>query len=219
MSDSAAVKPPPSPLDRGTMVDGRFKLLQRVPQPAHISRADTGGARVFDAEDTTQERNPQVLVYMFPPEAAELYEARSEFLDRCVQCDHRGLSHLVAHGLHQTVPYLVIEPVQGQSLAEAIARKQKSGSAYLPRTTLSLLKPVCQALTTVHEDLCHGFISPDHIYVEPNGRTRLAGLGVAASIFASVDPSVVVEQIHADGEASSAWFPCGEARWICASRS
>ncbi len=75
--------------------------------------------------------------------------------------------------------------------------------------------PTVRALVelALSEDIGSGDITSDltlprdaraKAVMSPREPGMAAGLGVAASIFASVDPSVVVEQIHADGEAFSA---------------
>ncbi len=170
---------PRAPITPGTVIGERYCLVERYLGPKPEDLAESGGGRAFVAEIAPQ-RTERVVVHLYTPEVAPLYQEWREFFDRCMRCRHKTLAALLAHGVHDGLPYLVTELMHGHPLTEAIERKHREHSAFLPRTALSLLKPVARALQTVHEHSCHGVISPDNIWVQRGGSTRLAGLGQAA---------------------------------------
>ena len=86
---------------------------------------------------------------------------------------------LIARAVHYSGsrkdrPFVALNYLEGQTLQAAIERKRASSAAYLPRTTLSLLTPICRALSAVHHHLPHATLTPANIYLDRNGRTRLA---------------------------------------------
>ena len=72
--------------------------------------------------------------------------------------------------------YIVMEYIEGTSVKEQVREK----GAYSVEETLELMKPVLQALHTVHEKgLIHRDLSPDNIIVNSQGKLKLIDFGAA----------------------------------------
>ena len=150
-----------------TQLEERFKIIEEV--------NDGRAGQLFLAQGT--ERDRRCLLRLLPAGSLPTYERSAHRLDLFLQCKHRNLSALLEHGVAGRQPFLAYEVVGGQRLSEAIRKKQDSSTAFLPRTTLSLLTPVCQALTAAHAHGPHGALDPRCILIGKTGRTTLMDLG------------------------------------------
>ena len=164
---SALDNAPPLPPD--TEIGERFRILKAG------SRFALGHSYVATPLDGDPEQ--KVLLRLLPAYTASPYHELTEQLDQAQLCEHRSLSKLLSHGLIDDQPFMTYELVGGQPLEQAIMRKRSSGAAFLPRTALSLITPVCQALAAVHECVPHGFLDPGCILVGHTGQTHLTELG------------------------------------------
>jgi len=74
--------------------------------------------------------------------------------------------------------YTVLEWVDGQPLS--ISGIQRCD----PDVAADFLHPVARALSQLHQKgLCHGDLSMDSVYITPQGRTVIVGMGVGAAVF------------------------------------
>ena len=76
--------------------------------------------------------------------------------------------------------YIIMEYVKGTDLATYISRK---GGRLSPEETFRILRPVMEALDTVHQaDLVHRDISPDNIMLHPRGGAKLLDFGAVRNV-------------------------------------
>ncbi|MGZ4437535.1 MAG: protein kinase domain-containing protein [Nocardioidaceae bacterium] len=134
-----------------------------------------GMADVYHATDELLEREVAVKV-LRARTATERDRARFETEARTVaQFDHPHLVTLLDAGIDDETPYLVMDLVEGPSLAAACA------DGPLPRARVAAIgAALCHALTYVHgHDVVHRDLKPGNVLLGDDGRVRLADFGIA----------------------------------------
>ncbi|MFZ0158842.1 MAG: serine/threonine-protein kinase [Kineosporiaceae bacterium] len=97
--------------------------------------------------------------------------------------EHPRLSAIHEVGQAQGCPYLVMDLVEGLSLAEVLA-----GGALAPERVVSVALDVVEPLAAVHrKGLVHRDLKPDNIMIQPDGQALPIDFGLAA--WASGDQS------------------------------
>jgi serine/threonine protein kinase len=98
-----------------------------------------------------------------------------------------GLSHpnivgVFDVGEHEGVPYIVMECIEGETLAEVIAREAPLD----PDRAVDYLLQVCAALEHAHASgLVHRDIKPQNLLVRPDGTLKVADFGIARPLGAT----------------------------------
>lgn len=104
---------------------------------------------------------------------------------------HANIVGVVDVGEDEDGPYLVMEYVQGVSLAELIARAKDRGELIPVQVCAHIVKEVAQGLHASHElvgtqgqklELVHRDVSPQNILVGYDGTARLTDFGIAKAI-------------------------------------
>ncbi|MEW6281309.1 MAG: serine/threonine-protein kinase [Candidatus Eremiobacterota bacterium] len=99
-------------------------------------------------------------------------------LQIATRLDHPSIVRVLAGGLRQDRPYLVMEMVQGASLRELIPA---GGMADLGQVT-ACLEHVMDALHYAHErGVVHRDLKPENVAILPDGRVCLLDFGLARS--------------------------------------
>jgi eukaryotic-like serine/threonine-protein kinase len=152
----------------GTLLAGRYRVLQRL--------GSGGMASVFLAEDERLGR--KVAVKRLHSESAD-DTARRFAREAKVGA---SLNHPNIVAVYDTVTdddgvLLVMEYVEGGTLRDEIARGRLE-----PEAALKLLRGVASALDHVHEHgVVHRDVKPANILIGPDGRAKLADLGIASA--------------------------------------
>ncbi|MBS1706748.1 MAG: serine/threonine protein kinase [Armatimonadetes bacterium] len=95
---------------------------------------------------------------------------------------HPNVMQIYDMGLELGVPYLVMELVEGASLASTISQK---GTFTVPEAS-QILVPLLEGLAAAHErGIVHRDLKPANIQVLPNGSAKLLDFGVASMVGAS----------------------------------
>ena len=93
--------------------------------------------------------------------------------------NHRNLVKVLDYNEHDGIPYLVMELVDGPSLAEHIEKQ----TCLSEHEALSVLLPVADALTYLHKKkIIHRDIKPSNILMTSDGKVKLADLGLVKDL-------------------------------------
>ena len=140
---------------------------------------------VFKGFDRTLHR--EVAIKVLNPDHAAVHRDRKRFQQEAravssLQHDHIVRIYDVCTASQLPLPYLVMELVNGQTLAEHLAGKSGVGQGmFQPREAAGLVKQVALALSAAHDvGLVHRDIKSSNIVVENGtGRAKLTDFGLA----------------------------------------
>ena len=184
----------------GDVIDDRYVVLE------FLGRGGMG--EVYRATDTAIDRGVAVKVlHSVEPGAVRRFGAEAEAMARL---DHPGLVKLRGMGTHEGVPYLVLDLVEGPSLAGELA----AGPIGFERA-LTVGEQVADALAHAHRlGVVHRDVKPSNILFDEFGRARLADFGIArlagaASVTATGQligsaPYIAPEQVSGDAAGPAA---------------
>ncbi len=150
------------------------------------SRLGSGGmGDVFRAHDTKLGRD--VAIKMLPPVFSHDRERLSRFEREARVLATLNHPHIGAiYGLEHAngAPALVLELVEGDSLAERIARRATAKSTGLPiQEALSFARQIADALETAHEKgIVHRDLKPANIKITPDGSVKVLDFGLAKAV-------------------------------------
>ena len=152
----------------GRILDGRYQLG---------SLLGAGGmARVYVATDRVLER--QVAVKVLSPSDAQdpLFVERFRREARAAaRLSHPNIVAVFDSGSDADQPYLVMEYVPGQSLAQLLHRQGR----LVPRRAVELAIQVCAALAAAHaQGLVHRDIKPANVLISPDAQVKVTDFGI-----------------------------------------
>jgi eukaryotic-like serine/threonine-protein kinase len=152
----------------GRILDGRYQLG---------SLLGVGGmARVYSASDRVLGR--QVAVKVLSPSDAQdpLFVERFRREARAAaRLSHPNIVAVFDSGVDADQPYLVMEYVPGQSLAQLLHRQGRLA----PRRAVELAIQVGAALAAAHaQGLVHRDIKPANVLVGPDGQVKVTDFGI-----------------------------------------
>lgn len=157
-------------------IDSAAPVYRRYDLTALIARG--GAADVYQATDTTLDRQVAVKVLR---EGAASEADRQRFIAEgriLAQLNHPGLVTLLDVGAEGDRPFLVMELVEGVSLAEQL----KDGPLELERVSV-LGEQMATALAYAHgAGVVHRDVKPGNILLGGDGRFRLSDFGIARLI-------------------------------------
>ncbi len=106
-----------------------------------------------------------VAVKLMDPAIAATPEGAERFRREAQAAASLRSAHVVQvldYGLHETTPYLVMELMQGESLAACLEREKR----LTPERTVSIITQVSRALGRAHAaDIVHRDLKPDNIFL------------------------------------------------------
>jgi predicted Ser/Thr protein kinase len=106
------------------------------------------------------------------PEFVERFTREARAL---ASLSHPNIVGIYDSGIHDHVPYLVMEYVDGTPLRKLLASKKLS-----PQQVLEVIPQICDALHYAHANgVVHRDIKPENILVDRQGRVRIADFGLA----------------------------------------
>ncbi len=169
-------------LGTGALLADRYRLGRRI--------AVGGMGEVWEAGDMRLDR--RVAVKVLKPELS----GDAEFVHRfrteartTASLNHPGVAAVhdygetaVSDGSRREVAYLVMELVEGESLAAVLARQRRLS----PEHTLDVLQQAGSALQAAHErGLVHRDVKPGNILLTPAGWVKLTDFGIAKAVDAA----------------------------------
>ena len=135
-----------------------------------------GMGEVYRAHDT--KLNRQVAIKILPAEYARDPERVARFqreAQAVAALNHPGVAAIYELALANDVRFLVLELVEGETLAERLRRGP------LPvEDALVITKEICEALEAAHEKgICHRDLKPANIKLTEEGRVKVLDFGLA----------------------------------------
>jgi len=106
------------------------------------------------------------------PEFVERFTREAKAL---AQLSHPNIVGIHDSGIHDRVPYLVMEYIDGTPLRKAMA-----GGKLTPGRALEVIPQICDALQYAHANgIVHRDIKPENILIDRQGRVKIADFGLA----------------------------------------
>jgi Tol biopolymer transport system component len=152
--------------------------------------AEGGMGVVYRARDTHLERD--VAVKVLPPSFAESAQRLARFQQEARTAGglrHPNLLAVFDMGVHEGLPFIVSELLDGETLRDALRR---AGGRLPLRKAMELALQVAQGLAAAHAGgVVHRDLKPENLFVTRDGRVVILDFGLAknASVTASHDGS------------------------------
>ncbi len=157
------------------------ELLPSFGKYAGVQRLGEGGfGEVYRALDTTLNRPVALKVphreLLRDPGFAAQFRAEAQ---TSAQLDHPNIVRIYSVGDFEGTPFIEMELVDGQTLAELIRAKGR----LTPEAALAIIEPVCAALEEAHrKGIIHRDIKPGNILIRASdGRVLVSDFGLAKS--------------------------------------
>jgi len=157
-----------SPLAAGTML-GRYRIVRFI---------QSGGmGEVYEADDTGLAR--KVAIKLLPSLASATGEARAQFereAKAAASLSHTNVITVHDVGEYQQRPFFAMEYVEGEPLADRIARGP------LPsEEVVDITLQMCRGLAAAHKSgLAHRDLKPSNLLIDNDGRVKILDFGLAS---------------------------------------
>jgi serine/threonine protein kinase len=147
------------------LLDGRYRLGDRL-----------GGGAVAEVFRAVDERLARpVAVKLFRGDAAEELQRHEAEMRTLARLDHPSLVTVYDAGEEDGQPYLVMQLVEGDTLADELGRGPLG-----PERTARYGAALADALAYVHEQgFVHRDVKPANVLIAADGRVHLADFGIA----------------------------------------
>jgi serine/threonine protein kinase len=158
--------------ETAAVVASRYRLEHRV------DRGDlpVGEGEVWAATDLVLGR--RVAVKLLRADQAEDPALRARFQAEAraaARLTHPGAAGVFDYGSHGTTLYLVMELVDGEPLGSALSRR----GALDPAQAMKVVAQAASVLATARSlGLVHCDVSPESLYLQPDGRVKFAHFGI-----------------------------------------
>jgi serine/threonine-protein kinase len=153
----------------GETLDERWHIESRLGQGAMGS--------VFRGRDLRANRSVAVKIlspeHCRKPKVVARFEREAELM---TTLRHPNLVQLYGHGRRGALPYIVMELLEGLTLAEVL--QHEAGKLALPET-IAVLKQLASGLSFLHHHgLVHRDVKPQNVIINAKGRVTILDLGV-----------------------------------------
>jgi serine/threonine-protein kinase len=158
---------------------GRYEIIRELGRG--------GTATVYEALDTAADGRPVALKALtpaaqMPPQEREAMFLRLQREARLIEhLDHPGLVEVLDLGVDDRnpdapLPYLVMELVPGETLAQRLERT----GPLPPAEAIAVLEQIAAALDAIHAaGIVHRDVKPSNVMLQPDGRVKLMDFGIA----------------------------------------
>jgi serine/threonine-protein kinase len=159
-------------LATGVVLSGRYRLTERI--------ARGGMGTVWAAEDEVLSRKVAVKVLneglASDPRFAERFRREARAAARLT---HPNIAGTFDYGEDDDRPYIVMELIAGETLAERLSREGRLS----PEETSRIGGAVAQALSYAHaQGIVHRDVKPANVMLTPHDEVKVMDFGIAASI-------------------------------------
>jgi tRNA A-37 threonylcarbamoyl transferase component Bud32 len=162
-------------IDHDVVLGGRYRLLERI--------ATGGMGSVWSADDTVLHRRVAVKLLSeslgTDPQFVERFrrEARA-----AAGLSHPNISGVFDYGEEGDTPFLVMELIDGETLADRIGREGRLP----PEEAARIAADVADALQAAHEaGVIHRDVKPGNVMLDGRGHVRVMDFGIAAASWAA----------------------------------
>jgi eukaryotic-like serine/threonine-protein kinase len=160
-----------SRVEADVLMGGRYRLIRKM--------AAGGMGHVWDAEDTVLHR--VVAIKMLSeglssdPNSAERFRREAQ---AAAGLSHPNVAGVFDYGEDDGTQFIVMELIEGETLAERIARVGRLG----PAEATQIAVQVASALDAAHEaGVVHRDIKPGNVMLTPQGEVKVLDFGIAAA--------------------------------------
>jgi serine/threonine-protein kinase len=137
----------------------------------------------------------RVAIKLIKPELFAFPEMRTFFDNEAramARVSHPNVVHVYAFGEHGSVPYFVMEYVEGRTVEHWLRARPADTPTDLDEA-MRILDQACLGVEAIHQSATvHRDIKPSNLLLEPGGRVRVGDLGVARILEAAESGNVVV---------------------------
>jgi serine/threonine-protein kinase len=155
-----------------TVAGGRYRFERRL--------GHGGMATVYLAHDTELDR--AVAVKLLAENVAADAELRERFVREArlaARLSHPNVVSVFDAGEDHGRPYIVMEHVEGETLAELLARRGRLP----PEEARQLALQACRGLAHAHESgLVHRDVKPQNLLLRRDGTLKIADFGIARAV-------------------------------------
>ncbi|MFI5269110.1 MAG: protein kinase, partial [Chloroflexota bacterium] len=158
------------------VIGGRYEIQRKL--------GAGGMASVYLAHDPLLSRDVAIKV----PRLEDISDGESLGEDRLArfqselraigQLNHPNVVTIYDGGLDDGTPFLVMEPVDGENLAQLIRRE----APLPPEKAVAIARQVAEALAYAHsQGIVHRDIKPQNVLIDKSGRAKVTDFGIAKS--------------------------------------
>ncbi|MEV3921437.1 protein kinase domain-containing protein [Actinomadura coerulea] len=156
-------------MDRGTLIAGRYELAER------LGRGGMG--EVWAGRDRDLHRDVAVKFLLdgagTPADLLHRFEREAV---AAAQINHPNVVALYDRGVHDGLRFMVMERVEGATLAAHM----RSGRPMEPARALGITEAICAALAAAHSaKVVHYDIKPSNVMLTSDGRVKVVDFGIA----------------------------------------
>lgn len=159
------MNPTTAPIGPGTQLGGRYQL--------HTPIGRGGVGQVWEADDPRLQR--RVAVKTIAHDADDQLRRFEREVRTLATLNHRSIVTIHDAGQHQGTAYLVMELVEGSSLADQLA-----DSPLEANRAVAIAASIADALDVAHgAGIIHRDVKPGNILLDADGTAKLADFGIA----------------------------------------
>ena len=155
--------------DTDVVLGGRYQLTRRI--------AGGGMGEVWEATDEVLDRRVAVKILRreYADDATFLERFRAE-ARHAASLSHPGIAAVFDYGEDDGSPFIVMELVEGKSLADVLVHEGKLS----PERTLGIVAQAAYALQAAHDGgVIHRDVKPGNLHVTADGTVKVTDFGIA----------------------------------------
>ncbi|MFN2590997.1 MAG: serine/threonine-protein kinase, partial [Actinomycetota bacterium] len=157
-------------IEQDVLLGDRYRLVERI--------AAGGMATVWEAEDTVLHRRVAVKLLSDALGADDRFVERFRREARAAAgLSHPNIAGVFDYGEEGGAPYLVMELIHGETLADRLARGPLESDE-----AARIAAEIADALQAAHDaGVIHRDVKPGNVMLEAGGRVRVLDFGIAAA--------------------------------------